>query len=227
MFHLVFFEIATIQVLFVTSFHLTYVMLSFLFFRNMCLWMLFQVCCCCKGFTTLVANERFLVFVNFLMSVEIRFLIETLCTVLVIARVRLFSCVNYFVANQSWLQIELFFTFIIWTSINFVVDIFNFLRTLRTFIVRMPTLDESIICTIAGDALIFLGPFPKNQTLIIVGKASHFLLILIMYGAVLWKKIWQFFRFRRWIGFIFRVFSINVETTFVSNKIHSPEFGSL
>ena len=230
MFHLMFFKVASIKIFFITSFHLTSIMLSLLFFWNVSLWMLFQVCSCCKWFTTFIAYERFLIFVDFFVSVQIRFLIETLSTVLVVARIWLFSGVDYFVPDEPWLQIEFFLTIIVWTNINFRVDIFNFLRILRTPFLSMSTFDESIISTITSDTLVLLWLILNEWILIFIAKTSHFLYVLFLNGTMFRKKMLRFLRFRmtlRMVRFVFRVFAIEAETTFVSKKIHSLEPESL
>jgi hypothetical protein len=66
-----FFQIASIKVPFVTSFHFANVVFSFLFFRDVGLRMLLEIRSGSKGFAAFIADEGFFVFVNFFVSVEI------------------------------------------------------------------------------------------------------------------------------------------------------------
>jgi hypothetical protein len=95
--YLMLFQITSIQVLFFTSLNLTHKLFPLFFFLNMHLWMLLQICCCCEFFAAFLTNKRFLIFMNLLMSIQIRFLVKTLRAALIITRIWFFSCVYYFV----------------------------------------------------------------------------------------------------------------------------------
>lgn len=82
MFLFMFFEIASVKIFFVATFHFTHVLFSFLFFWYVCLRVLLEICRGGKGLAALIANERFLVFMYFFVAIKVGLLIETLRTVL-------------------------------------------------------------------------------------------------------------------------------------------------
>lgn len=66
--------------------------------------------------------------------------------------------------------------------------------------------------------------------MIIIGKTSHFLNILVLNGTILREKMLRLLGFgmpMRMIGFMLRVFAIEAEAAFIGEKIHSLELESL
>lgn len=86
---LMFSQIAHIKVLLVTSFYLTDILFPSLLILKMDLNVLLKVCGCCKGFTAFFTNKRLLLSVNPLVTIQIRFLVESLLTILKVTFVRL------------------------------------------------------------------------------------------------------------------------------------------
>ncbi len=72
-----FFKIAHIQIFLVAALHLTVVKLSFIFAGNMNVLMLLEIRTCGELFGTFSANKSLLVFVDFLVPVQIGFLNKT------------------------------------------------------------------------------------------------------------------------------------------------------
>lgn len=167
---------------------------------------------------------------NFFVSIEVRFLVETLYTIFIIARVRSLTCVDDFVSNESGLQVELFLTFIVRTCIYSTGDVISIFFIGLIMFTSMPAFYESVICTITLDTVILLLLVFGIDVLLIVRIAVHSGVILFCVETVLWKDVLLFLLIRLAMGMVFillGVFSINVETTFVDKKIHSLQLSSV
>ena len=67
----VLFEVAHIEVFFVTTFNLADIFFPFLFIFKVNLHVLLEICSCCESFTAFIANEGFLLCMNTSMSIQI------------------------------------------------------------------------------------------------------------------------------------------------------------
>lgn len=160
------FKITSVQIFFIAALHSAYVLFALFLFFYVSLRMLLQVCCRSERFAAFLTDERLFVLMNLFVTIQIRFLVETLLTVLEVTRVGFLSGMNYFMTNKSRFQVKLLFALVIRTCVYFGRDIMaNRTITLIVLLIiqiillidgSMPASHYSIISSIASNTVIFI-----------------------------------------------------------------------
>ncbi len=192
--------------------------------------MLFEICSGGKGLTALIANERFFVFVDFLVSIQVWLLIETLWTVLIITWVRLFASMDDAMADKARLKIKGFLTIVIGTLINFWVRMFISIAIIKVKLIiflslhfRMAASYDSIIHAIACEAEVLLRLFFRSIVEIVAGKGVGLDILLILIMTVVWKDVGFLKKFLlrlRIVRILIWMFPVKIKRTFVGLEVH-------
>lgn len=174
----------------------------------------------------------------FFMSVKIWFLVKTLWTILEITRVWSFTCMDYFMTNQSWLKIKFLLAIIIRTCVcfrllfimriwrwNFIIVLIIFFR----FSIIMPAFHNSIISSIAGNTVILLTFIGLLHILIIIGRTVNSNIKLIRIIAIFREHTSLILWLMRMLTMILltSLFFIDIKRAFGRCKIHGNTVGSI
>ena len=234
-----FFQIASVKVPFIASFHFANVVFSLLFFWDVGLRMLLEIGSGSKGFAAFIADEGFFVFVDFFVSVEIWLLIKTLRTIFVITWIWFFSSVDNAMTDEARLKVESFIAFVVGTLINFWVGVFILntiiwvkLIILLSLDLRVATSYNTIVHAIARQTEVLLGLVLWSvvrmviSRIIIVSDVIDGPIMLIWVMAIIGENVGLFGEFlmgKGVVGLLIGLFSEEIEGSFVGLEVHSLE----